>query len=92
MHLDAKHVRLFKSVVESYGDGALDLLEFRQGGRHIKVYFDNQFVCIMPNGNGAGKGRGTLNNIAQLRRAVEGRGSFERRFKTKSEPQDSSGS
>lgn len=48
-------------------------LDFRPGKRHWKVFLGPKMIMILPHGNPKNQGRALLNNIAQLRRAVEGR-------------------
>lgn len=66
-------VDIIKEIAEDLGV----TLEFKKGGRHWKVFLDNRMIMILPQGNPKNQGRAMLNNIAQLRRAVEGRGKGE---------------
>jgi len=66
-----KGVKMAKAIAEAYGRS--DDMTFLQGGRHIKVYLSGKFVTVIPNGNPREKGRGVENNIAEIRRALEGR-------------------
>lgn len=60
---------LIKEAAEELG---VELI-FEEGKRHWKVFYEERMIMILPKGNPGNKGRAFLNNLAQLRRAVEGR-------------------
>lgn len=64
-------IDVIMDVAKAYG--VEDRIELKKGGRHWKVLFDGAFIMILPQGNPNNTGRSMLNNIAQLRRAIEGR-------------------
>lgn len=62
-----------KDLIKEAADEMGVELVFEEGKRHWKVFYESRMIMILPKGNPSNKGRALLNNIAQLRRAVEGR-------------------